>query len=478
MIVGSLVLILLAAGLLAGGFMLGSNWMLGASIVASLFAAVVLYIGARQSAAARARQQELGDDDEWDEEPERLDRESDGYSGYSAEPADLAEPAPERHSAHYGAAPDGYAPDGYADGAAEGYAERRAYADPRDADAAGDFGGPRGYEDQSHLDKQGRFDDLRRGFEEHARMQAQAGYQGHQGYDDRQYDDRHYDGRQYDDRQYDGHPGYEASPQYDPQTGTYHSQADYGSQPGYDPNGPFPPPASVPGWEPTGHGASGPVAATDQLPSQREPDPVLSGEQPVGRRAAGRHGVESADSELNQAELDHGAPVAGYPDQGGRHQAADHAAESTSGAHHLREAVEPDSAEQWRAGAHAAPEGAEATRPVSDIPTQVSPPSQASAEPSDDEEWVGGGMDEEDPKDEPPIQRRPARVAAAVAQMDTDVYVIDGRPRYHLSGCVHLLGREIEPLPVYEAIELGFSPCSLCEPDTALTSGTAQQTQH
>ena len=53
--------------------------------------------------------------------------------------------------------------------------------------------------------------------------------------------------------------------------------------------------------------------------------------------------------------------------------------------------------------------------------------------------------------------------------MSADVLVVDGRPRYHLAGCVHLLGRgESEPLPVAEAVELGFTPCSLCEPDSAL----------
>ncbi|MEV0648677.1 hypothetical protein AB0I28_25800 [Phytomonospora sp. NPDC050363] len=44
------------------------------------------------------------------------------------------------------------------------------------------------------------------------------------------------------------------------------------------------------------------------------------------------------------------------------------------------------------------------------------------------------------------------------------VQVVDGRPRYHLAGCVHLLGKEDEPLAVNEAVELGFTPCGLCEP--------------
>ena len=33
---------------------------------------------------------------------------------------------------------------------------------------------------------------------------------------------------------------------------------------------------------------------------------------------------------------------------------------------------------------------------------------------------------------------------------------------------MHLLGRPYEPLAVAEAVDLGFSPCGLCEPDSAL----------
>lgn len=76
--------------------------------------------------------------------------------------------------------------------------------------------------------------------------------------------------------------------------------------------------------------------------------------------------------------------------------------------------------------------------------------------------------DDEDPPDEPIAQRVTAADAARVARMSADVLVIDGRPRYHVAGCVHLLGRPFEPLPVSEAVELGFSPCGLCEPDSAL----------
>lgn len=77
-------------------------------------------------------------------------------------------------------------------------------------------------------------------------------------------------------------------------------------------------------------------------------------------------------------------------------------------------------------------------------------------------------LDDEDPPDEPAPQYVSPADAARVARMTAEVLVIDGRPRYHLAGCVHLLGRESEPLPVGEAVELGFSPCGRCEPDSAL----------
>ncbi|MBB5869360.1 hypothetical protein F4553_002739 [Allocatelliglobosispora scoriae] len=97
----------------------------------------------------------------------------------------------------------------------------------------------------------------------------------------------------------------------------------------------------------------------------------------------------------------------------------------------------------------------------SDTATVVIPAQGTSAAPEDID-------DEEDPPDEPIPQRVQPADAARIARMATDVLVIDGRPRYHVAGCVHLLGRPHEPLPVGEAVELGFTPCGLCEPDSAL----------
>lgn len=97
--------------------------------------------------------------------------------------------------------------------------------------------------------------------------------------------------------------------------------------------------------------------------------------------------------------------------------------------------------------------------------TADSPPEHAGQVTADGERDELGP---EEPADEPVAQQVSAADAARVARMNDEVLVIDGRPRYHLATCVRLLGRETESLPVHEAVELGFTPCGLCEPDSAL----------
>ncbi len=72
------------------------------------------------------------------------------------------------------------------------------------------------------------------------------------------------------------------------------------------------------------------------------------------------------------------------------------------------------------------------------------------------------------PADEPAEQVISAQDSAAVGRLTIDVVVIDGRPRYHLDSCVHLLGFGCQQLSALEAVELGFTPCALCRPATAL----------
>jgi hypothetical protein len=102
----------------------------------------------------------------------------------------------------------------------------------------------------------------------------------------------------------------------------------------------------------------------------------------------------------------------------------------------------------------------------------ASAPAASAAEPEPVEEEFDE-PDADDPDDEPlPQAVRPAD-AVRVARMDAEVLVVDGRPRYHLADCPHLVGKLTEPIPVNEAIELGFSPCGLCRPVDRLAAAAA-----
>jgi hypothetical protein len=62
----------------------------------------------------------------------------------------------------------------------------------------------------------------------------------------------------------------------------------------------------------------------------------------------------------------------------------------------------------------------------------------------------------------------PSRARASTTGADTpcaDVWVVDGRPRYHREACVVLKGQHAEPIPRAQADEDGLIPCSMCEPD-------------
>ncbi|MEV0426733.1 hypothetical protein [Micromonospora sp. NPDC050495] len=88
--------------------------------------------------------------------------------------------------------------------------------------------------------------------------------------------------------------------------------------------------------------------------------------------------------------------------------------------------------------------------PASDAPAPTSPA-------------AGGGFD-----GEPPAQPLSPAQAERLAEVFADVQVVDGHPRFHLPDCPHLIGRDDEPLPVGEAVQLGFTPCADCAPATAL----------
>jgi hypothetical protein len=102
-------------------------------------------------------------------------------------------------------------------------------------------------------------------------------------------------------------------------------------------------------------------------------------------------------------------------------------------------------------------------RPIGRAPVTVVPEGAA---PADLEALAHS--DPTVPADEPAEEAVAAAGAARIGQLDDQVAVIDGRPRYHLSDCVHLLGLDGELLPVAEAVDLGFTPCALCRPAAAL----------
>lgn len=60
--------------------------------------------------------------------------------------------------------------------------------------------------------------------------------------------------------------------------------------------------------------------------------------------------------------------------------------------------------------------------------------------------------------------------AALVATLDDEVVVVDEQPRYHVSGCRALVSVQVIPLPVREAVDLGFTPCGWCNANHTLAS--------
>jgi len=51
------------------------------------------------------------------------------------------------------------------------------------------------------------------------------------------------------------------------------------------------------------------------------------------------------------------------------------------------------------------------------------------------------------------------------ARSDPDVWVVDGRPRYHRERCQIIDEQDAEAIPLSQAAGDGFIPCSLCLPE-------------
>jgi hypothetical protein len=57
------------------------------------------------------------------------------------------------------------------------------------------------------------------------------------------------------------------------------------------------------------------------------------------------------------------------------------------------------------------------------------------------------------------------QVDPAGQQAPREVWVQDGRPRYHRQDCDIISGQDSQPIPLAQATEDGFIPCSLCAPE-------------
>lgn len=119
--------------------------------------------------------------------------------------------------------------------------------------------------------------------------------------------------------------------------------------------------------------------------------------------------------------------------------------------------IEPATVDAAEAGVGATAEAGGA------VPTGATP----AGSPADQ----GAGGNDEDPPDEPPQERVDPADLGVLARLATEVLVVDGRPRFHLPDCSHLVGREVEPLPLSEAIELEFTPCARCRPAHSALAG-------
>ncbi|MCM3848629.1 hypothetical protein ND486_20790 [Pseudonocardia sp. DR1-2] len=131
---------------------------------------------------------------------------------------------------------------------------------------------------------------------------------------------------------------------------------------------------------------------------------------------------------------------------------------SPSGADH------PDAA--VTAGAAAAGSGAPAddTRAGTPAGTPAGAGADTNGTPAD---TVGSDAPAGTDGDSPEEPRDPT-LAALAARLPDEVLVIDEHPRYHVQTCRALTGRPVIPLPVSEAVELGFTPCGWCAPNRTL----------
>nr|WP_225956822.1 hypothetical protein [Amycolatopsis lexingtonensis] len=118
-------------------------------------------------------------------------------------------------------------------------------------------------------------------------------------------------------------------------------------------------------------------------------------------------------------------------------------------------------------------------------PEPAPEPAEAEAEPEPEAEQttlipkageLGDPADTPEPVEEaaepaePGEEETPADDIAVLADLDDEVVVVDEHPRYHLRACPWLGSRELIPIGIGEARQLGFTPCARCAPDATLVA--------
>ncbi|GAB1690456.1 hypothetical protein [Krasilnikovia sp. M28-CT-15] len=425
MIVASLLLILVAVTLLVFGVAGGSSMLLISSIVASLLAAIALVAGARRASARRAAARDVGGG-------LRAASGSTGRTGARGRGAtDAGGGSPHAESAAFAdrMAPAAAGSVAYAgESGAPGPAGSVTYADePGDSDPAGsatypdESGGSTASGSTTFPDEPGAPGD-----DEYAAAGAVSGSYPEAAHDELPGSDHPADQADADlldtgaDADYPPLTGVDAD--YPPHSG---GDADYPPHTGVDAD--YPPHTGV-------DADYSPLAGVDDVPASGFADDL---------DVPGSSGTEPESDHTGHRDYDHASSVIDAartqdPDESWRR--------------------EPDAVEHSDTGAE------RADSPAFTVGAAFDEPVEEFGEP-----------DPDDPADEPLPQAERAADAVRIARMDAEVLVVDGRPRYHVADCPHLVGRLTEPLPVAEAVELGFTPCGLCRPVDRLLAAAARR---
>lgn len=137
-----------------------------------------------------------------------------------------------------------------------------------------------------------------------------------------------------------------------------------------------------------------------------------------------------------------------------------------------------------RAERRAAAEPPEATEPTEDAPEAEAEPSEETGAAEPAEEPAQAAVEDEQPTVVVAAAETPAEDDGAVpaeeetdaadllivCELDEQVIVVDEHPRYHLAECRWLAEKDVIPIAVAEARELGFTPCARCGPDAKLAA--------